>query len=513
MMMQGNILQRRPPKRRFLRARAAVALVIVLQGVSLLFVPFNRTATSLQLANNATNTRLSTKLKQSNHLLPIDRSSIRSNDDVQSRKTQRNRKEESNSLLGDDNITIHKERDNPTTKKLKAMKVIKSFFHNITQINSTPTISTAEANNKSSVDYFACCGLGHRLTKMGHANIVAKLKNWALRVYWGTCPGKDKKNVEIFEYFFGPQPLRELVNVSSTGKFLRIANDVRGFKYLTRVENPTTCQCTSQITEIHNQFYFSLRDERFQFRQEVADYVHQYFDNYTVIGLHVRAGNGEKGDFKQKKRVILDVRSWIHNVAQELIRLSLTFSSPPRLFVATDTPSIITGLQEALKNTTITVIEYMQNRPAEGTGVLFGENFRQNAFQGECLGHWKNALMDLMIISHADVVISGRPSSFTQSLPMSVALAKAKHLRKVPYTYCEMNPSGSETRCYQDFQEWCCNGTTKFHMGKGVWYEYRKTPPKTFGKVEVDIRDRNGKEYPMSVAACPKRCSLPYQWG
>ena len=93
MMMQGNILQRRPPKRRFLRARAAVALVIVLQGVSLLFVPFNRTATSLQLANNATNTRLSTKLKQSNHLLPIDRSSIRSNDDVQSRKTQRNRKE------------------------------------------------------------------------------------------------------------------------------------------------------------------------------------------------------------------------------------------------------------------------------------------------------------------------------------------------------------------------------------------------------------------------------------
>ena len=146
------------------------------------------------------------------------------------------------------------------------------------------------------------------------------------------------------------------------------------------------------------------------------------------------------------------------------------------------------------------------------TGVLFGENFRQNAYQGECLGHWKNALMDLMIISHADVVISGRPSSFTQSLPMSVALAKAKSLRKVPYTYCEMNPSGSETRCYQDFQEWCCNGTTEFHLKGSTKYEFRKIPYQ-LEKVVFRMRDRTDVAYPLSLANCPRNCSIPYQWG
>ena len=240
---------------------------------------------------------------------------------------------------------------------------------------STPTITIQEASDKSSVDYFACCGLGHRMSKMCDANVVAKLRNWALRIYWGTCPRFNNSNVELFEYFFGPQPLQELVTVNSTGKVIRFGNEVTGFTLFARRGESEACRCSPHITEIHNQFFTSLRDERFRFRQEVIDFVHQHFDTYTVMGIHIRTGNGEKGDFTTKNRQIEDMTSWIHNVSQELIRLRQTFPKPARLFVATDTHSIMPLLQKELENSTMDILEYQQHRLTEGSGVFFGENY------------------------------------------------------------------------------------------------------------------------------------------
>ena len=62
---------------------------------------------------------------------------------------------------------------------------VHSSFKEITT-SDMAIISIQDAIEKSSVDYFACCGLGHRLNKMSEANFVAKSRNWALRVYWGT---------------------------------------------------------------------------------------------------------------------------------------------------------------------------------------------------------------------------------------------------------------------------------------------------------------------------------------
>ena len=383
--------------------------------------------------------------------------------------------------------------------------------------NDSVSITLQEANNKSSVDYFACCGLGHRMSKMCDANVVAKLRNWALRIHWGICPiNQGNHHVEVFEYFFGPQPLHELASVTSTGLTLKIANEAGGFKKLIRTGaySPTTCPCSPQITEIHNQFYVSLRDERFRFRQEVMDFVHTYFDNYTVIGIHVRAGNGEEGDFVRKGRGIADPQGWIHNVSRQLIQLSQSFPTRPRLFVATDTPSIITSFQTELKDASMDVIEYTQSRPAEGSGIVFGEAFLgHDTIPDGCLDHWKNALMDMMILSHADVVIAGRPSSFTQSLPITVALAKPNFLRRVPYTYCEMHPSGNATHCYQDFQEWCCTGRTDFHLDGIRRYEFRRMPFQ-LEKQKFRISKRTPRtSFSLSKCSSKTGCFLPYQWG
>jgi hypothetical protein len=50
---------------------------------------------------------------------------------------------------------------------------------------ASPTVITNE--NISSVDYMACCGAGHRLSKMADAMFLARRLNFTLRGYWGYC--------------------------------------------------------------------------------------------------------------------------------------------------------------------------------------------------------------------------------------------------------------------------------------------------------------------------------------
>ena len=73
-------------------------------------------------------------------------------------------------------------------------------------------------SKKSSVDYHACCGLGHRLSRMSDANYVAQRLNFGLRSFWGFCG-----NLEVFYYLFGPQRVNMLANVTDTGNYLRIS--------------------------------------------------------------------------------------------------------------------------------------------------------------------------------------------------------------------------------------------------------------------------------------------------
>jgi hypothetical protein len=163
-----------------------------------------------------------------------------------------------------------------TDKKIASSMSISSLlsFQNRT--------SFQQAKVKSSVDYTACCGLGHRMSKMVDANYVAKKKNLGLRITWGHC-----NTTEIFQHFFGPQPLSELENVTSTGLRLKISNDVPGFKKFTRDGNATNCKCPIDVIEEHSKFYESLR-QRFRLKKKVQAFQKQHLADHTVIGIHVR---------------------------------------------------------------------------------------------------------------------------------------------------------------------------------------------------------------------------------
>jgi hypothetical protein len=56
--------------------------------------------------------------------------------------------------------------------------------------------------NISSVDYMACCGAGHRISKMADAYYLAKRLKFTLRGYWGYCDTAETTGhlTEVFQY-------------------------------------------------------------------------------------------------------------------------------------------------------------------------------------------------------------------------------------------------------------------------------------------------------------------------
>jgi hypothetical protein len=192
-------------------------------------------------------------------------------------------------------------------------------------------------------------------------------------------------------------------------------------------------------------------------------------------------------------------------VSRNLLDIARDFPKPPRLFIATDTPSLITAFRQELKEK-MAVVDYEQDRAEEGKGVLFGAAGKIER-GSQCLRGWEGALMDMMILSYSDVVVAGRPSSFTQSLPITVSLAKPKATRAVPKTFCEFNPAGTKTWCYKDFEEWCCRGKTDFHLEGIRRYEFRRMP------VELELEKQDfgvSLRLPLSKECPAFRCGLPY---
>ena len=350
-------------------------------------------------------------------------------------------------------------------------------LHRISAHRSNKLPSLDAVRNMSSVDYMACCGAGHRISKLSDAYYASKILGFGLRSFWGYCD-----NVEVYHFLFGPQPLEELQEVSDFGHFVRFNNEVPGFGKFSR-DPKGTCPCVMDKAQRDVEFYSSHR-ERFRSRKKVQEFRDQHFhSNATIVGLHIRAGNGETGDFSDRGRNIVNQDEWINSIANRLLEQKWTM--PLVLFVATDTKSMVPKLENLLKDQPVTVVQLVQFRPEDGKGVMFGERGKVLNTGFICRRSWESTFMDMMLLSHTDVVVAARPSSFTQSLPMSLVLATPQDSRKVAKPFCEMDTNANEMRCYRNFQEWCCTGDTRFMLGDiKQRYEYLRMP-------EPDLADRN----------------------
>jgi Nodulation protein Z (NodZ) len=262
-------------------------------------------------------------------------------------------------------------------------------------------------------------------------------------------------------------------------------------------------------------FYHQLRD-RFRGQTVVNQFRRDHFDNKIVIGIHIRAGNGESGDFSDRNRTIADLPKWLQSLAA-LIRTthlsSIRNGHKAVIFLATDTPSLESKLKVVLPE--VDVVVWSQQRPSEGSGVLFGVQGRVNIAVESCLDNWEDAFIDMMLLSYVDVLIAARPSSFTQALPMSLILSHDK-------TFCEVNLDATAMQCYTTFQDWCCRGRSSFSLeGIKQRYEYVRMPTDRGihaidldsyddrKRFKIEERPPNGCE-PKPIGW--KQTCLPFDW-
>jgi len=224
-------------------------------------------------------------------------------------------------------------------------------------------------------------------------------------------------------------------------------------------------------------FYHRLVNN-YRFRSELRDFQfrHKWKERPLVVGLHLRAGNGESSHFVESGRAADDESVLIYRLVQlinliviretnrlqehNLIRRNLEQHQqeqqdknkqydniPPLLFIATDTahllpliekatvvaeaenedygrisanamyfrPNITTKHQETSLRPEI--ITWPQHRLPRNAGVGF------DALKGKgdsCLNGWKAAISDALLLSEVDVLIAAKRSTFTQSLPMTL---------------------------------------------------------------------------------------------
>jgi Nodulation protein Z (NodZ) len=272
---------------------------------------------------------------------------------------------------------------------------------------------TTAPNLTSSVEFIACCGLGHRLSRMaGAAHIAYELETTFLS-HWGCC-GNTNVFYDLFGFdpiLFGqritPRPTEppspNVNNETKQRQKQQKHNNHNEHHLQFRFETPpfqnlkkagVNCPCTPDKIDSDFNFYSTLRN-RYTRKHEVDAFVQRHFYNRTSIGLHIRAGNGEQGDFARKGRAIADQAAFVHNTIQgihQLLRNATTTTQngsvllpPPVLFIATDTPHFIQDFRVTL-NGIMSVVELTQPRREEGQGVLFGEFNRVTSLGDECMG-------------------------------------------------------------------------------------------------------------------------------
>ena len=210
---------------------------------------------------------------------------------------------------------------------------------------------------------------------------VAKRLGVGLRQDWGECPAWNSNStsgVDLWSHLFGSEsrasPDREKDPSANAGQHLTISNEVPGYKpYATRQLRES--RFARSLLESDMEFYRTLRN-RFVanhfnlFRSFVTsgEEGRKYIDRskFIVVGLHVRAGNGEVGEFVEKKREIENLNEWVRQmvllvvryVKEELLTTSHAerYENKPLIFVATDTPSIFKSTRQLFAENDIQVI-------------------------------------------------------------------------------------------------------------------------------------------------------------
>ena len=383
-----------------------------------------------------------------------------------------------------------------------------------------------------------------------------------LEIHWGSCQTRQH---DIFAFLFGTHVLSTTTSTTTSsllrqqqqqqqysnetiaqmnhrqqqqqqqqGKTILVRNDVHGYYagqsyknvqvpipkyYGTNPEdhhhhsNSSSSSSTStspwleKLLHTDEIFFQTLLQRFLKLHPAVRDFqlAHHWY-NRTVVGLHLRAGNGEQDHFVQSGRnsnsgVVLSSlsSSSVTNnnnntnnnttgstvLVQNLCRLlhdhvwpsisaaaattttrdhrkpPLPLPLPPLLFVATDTPDLIPVVQEACRPTFaqhIVVLPQPRLEPFKGVSYSAWKS-GPSCFQG-----WLASMMDMALLSMSNIVIAGMRSTFTQIMPLSLVLMKKKPKQQQHHNddevsiaqnqFCEVSKTGRTMTCFRHKAAW-----------------------------------------------------------
>jgi hypothetical protein len=196
------------------------------------------------------------------------------------------------------------------------------------------------------------------------------------------------------------------------------------------------------------------------------------FSQSLVMGLHIRIGSDKDSDFVRKDRFIRDVPAFCKNVirlcSEYLKRHGLVYAARPViLFVATDGPAVLHHLNESIHDygVPMKLVSFEQEEIE-----FLGSNFNVAGVSSDakyqfCMTSWENSMVDMVLLSMADVVIAGMYSSYVQSMPLSMVLSRQGETKWVSKgrsnewpasfkafpPYCEVGPMGKIMTCHKHF--------------------------------------------------------------
>lgn len=245
----------------------------------------------------------------------------------------------------------------------------------------------------------------------------------------------------------------------------KIINEVEGYIHsydndaMLHIQPPFYGKLTTDY-----EFYTKLL-ERYRHFKNVEQIFAPYRD-YTIIGVHIRAGNGEVGDFEKYRQLGQgNLQGWLSNftllLKEKVLQDSSLVSQNAAIFVATDTASVVDYFRQAFQDSSVPILVTPQHYPTQGDGVSYN-GYHENLTT--CLDSWKYQMMDMVGLGEfADILIAGQYSSFTQSLPLSRLLNDNNNNQH--RFFCDVDKWAQALKCYDSTKgmaSWFAGQDAKF---------------------------------------------------
>lgn len=361
------------------------------------------------------------------------------------------------------------------------------------QLQTNNTYSNITADNvcmMNKVTHTSQFGIGHRLNKMTSAFHMAQMIGTpSFQPIWKDCP--DEANHTLFEFLFGneslvvPPPLKlngEPWEQQWHNNTVNVLNDCHLYgaarsqqEYFANLSSSLfTTDATQSIywskIESDRLFFWQL-DHRFRGNQRIDDFWQEHqLEKHTLIGVHLRLGNGEGAHFVEAGRGTGNETAFIENTVSLLEKMvqaqpEVYTQKPPIIFLATDSAYAIDMVSRATK---IPVITMPQTRLAKGEGVTVFAKHET----GKCTQSWENMLLDMLVLGRSKVLVAPLRSSFTQTLPASMVLNRQGG------QFCQSAGEAHYMTCFHSMEAWLFRFKTS-HMtnyyvdsGEGQKKEY-----------------------------------------